>query len=317
MYALATTMLEPAPPTRFDGFEIVRPLGSGGMATVYLAHDLSLGRDVAIKIGATRNNPRGRARFALEARALGRVDHPNVVAAFHAGEIGGLPYLVTEYIPGRALNRLPTPQRWRRVLGIGVELACALEAVHGGGLLHRDVKPSNVMVRDDGQVKLIDFGLARAIDAHIDQDLVCFLELAAGSPDLRITDPDCVVGTPRYLAPELWSGRPATVQTDLYAMGLVLHELLAGSVPHGHLRGRELVAYLRTHELPLPVERIHHVPGPLVALIDACVRRRPEERPASAAVVRARLEAMTWSERCIPAGHAFPQDPVSDRFFCV
>lgn len=290
--SFATTMLEPAPPNRFDGFEIIRPLGAGGMASVFLARDIGLGRLVALKVGATRNNPRARARFALEARALGSVRHRNVVEAYHTGEVAGQPYLVTEYVEGRALHELRRPQRWRTVLGIGVELACALEAVHARGLLHRDVKPSNVMLTTDGRIKLIDFGLARAIDAHFDDDLLDLVVLASGSPELHITATDCIVGTPRYLAPELWTRRPATIGTDLYAMGLVLHELLAGTLPHAGLRGDEVFEYLSQHEIPLPLERVDHVPGPLVALVDQCVRRRPEERPASATEVRERLEAM-------------------------
>ena len=295
MSAAAASVLEPAMPTCFDGFELVRPLGAGGMATVVLARELALGRMVALKIADTRNHPHARARFALEARALGSVQHPNVIAAFHAGEVQGLPYLATEYVEGVALSELPRPQRWRAVLEIAIGLTRALEAVHLRGLLHRDVKPSNVMVRDDGQIKLIDFGLARTIGRRLGEDLAGATWLGAGSPDVEVTAAGCIVGTPRYLAPELWTGRPATVATDIHALGLVLHELLVGGLPHACLRGDELVAFVRGHELRLPIERIGHAPGPLVALIDRCVRRRPEERPASVTEVRAQFEAMARS----------------------
>lgn len=276
-------------PREFDGFEIVRLLGEGGMASVYLARESRLDRLVALKVGAMRNRERDRARFEAESRALARVQHPNVIAAYHSGEVTELPYLATEYVSGRNLRRVEAPLSWRSVVSIGLGLASGLAAVHACGLLHRDIKASNVMVSASGQVKLIDFGLAHPIGSDLSAE-------PAGSNSSSECDepaPTRVVGTLRYLAPELWCGHRAGVASDIYAMGLVLYDLLVGELPLAQVRGQERIDRITHEETPLPIEQMRHVPGPLVTLVDRCLRRHPDERPASSAEVRDTLHAMS------------------------
>jgi serine/threonine protein kinase len=305
MLGATRTSRETAPPRRFDSYEVVRWLGSGGMASVYLARDLGSDRLVALKIASSRRSEQARARLSFEARALATVHHPNVVAAYDTGVLDGQPYIATEYVDGDSLSHVPRPLRWRTVLAIGLGLARGLAAVHDRGLVHRDIKPSNIMLSERGNVKLIDFGLAQAANEPgavppTASDVRAWIRLAAGTPEVRVTASGCLVGTPRYLAPELWSGGAATARSDVFAMGLVLHELLAGLLPHTGLDGTELVARIRNHPIRLPIDEIAHVPGPLVELIDRCSRRRPDERPASAAAVRDRLEVIAASAAPLP-----------------
>lgn len=249
------------PPAVFHDFEIVRPLGAGSMGTVYVARDRRLGRLVAIKfIADTGSDPHARRRFAREARALARCQHPNVVSLFRVGAIGERPYLVCELISGYRLDAVIHPLQWRDAASIAVGLARAVAAAHARGVIHCDIKPSNVMISDDGVVKLLDFGLAMFHDDGRDP-----------GPILEV---GTVVGTPRYMAPELWSGTFATPRTDLYSLGLVLHELVIGPI-----RDR----------LTLDVSGL---PPPLVHVIDDCLRTDPGERPTSAADVRDALELL-------------------------
>src|SRR5262245_46877084 len=200
-----------APPAVFGEFRLDRMLGRGAMGVVYLAHDTSLDRRVAVKFIASRQpQPWVRAYFEIEARAIARLQHPNVVTVYRVGEVGGRPFIVSEYDDGASLADQPLPLPWRRALAYGAGLARGLAAPHRQGTLHRDIKPSNVLVAPDGEVKLLDFGLAERIDLP-----------ARAAP----------AGTPRYMAPELFGGAPATPQSDLYALGLVLHELCTGRVP--------------------------------------------------------------------------------------
>ncbi|WXH31285.1 Serine/threonine-protein kinase PknD [Myxococcus stipitatus] len=204
------------PPTQLDEFRLVRLLGRGGMGAVYLAHDTSLDRLVALKLSvALQPDTRTVASFAVEARAIARIKHPNVVTVFRAGEVQGRPYLVYEYVEGKSLAELRLPLPWRYVLDIAVGLARGLRAAHQRGVLHRDLKPGNAILDTDGTVKLLDFGLAAFVEADL----------------LTPRGVSGVVGTPRYLAPELWSGAEATPQSDLYALGLLLYELCTGTLP--------------------------------------------------------------------------------------
>ena len=255
-------MTAAAPPSVFHDFELVRPLATGSMGSVFVARDRRLGRLVAIKfIAATQIDIHARARFAREARALARCQHPNVVSLFHVGATGAHPYLVCELIVGHRLDELSQPLPWPEAAGIALGLARAVAAAHARGVVHCDVKPANVMISDEGHVKLIDFGLAKLHD-----------KLHVIDPILEV---GTVAGTPRYMAPELWSGCYATPRTDVYALGLVLHELLIGPVRH---RAERDVASL---------------PPVLVRTIDDCTRTDPGERPTSAAEVRDALELVT------------------------
>jgi len=205
------------PPTEFDEFLLERKLGRGGMGVVYLAQDTSLGRPVAVKfIASEQPGPLVRAYFETEARAIARLQHPNVVTVFRVGTAGGHPYIVSEYVDGQSLAELPLPLPWRRALTIGCGLARGLAAAHRQGVLHRDIKPSNALVTQSGEVKLLDFGLAERFDPDAAS------QLSGGYP---------LVGTPRYMAPELLRGAPATPQSDLYSLGLTLYELCTGSLP--------------------------------------------------------------------------------------
>ncbi|WP_051472198.1 serine/threonine-protein kinase [Patulibacter minatonensis] len=197
-----------------DGrYRLDRPLGAGGMASVWLAHDRRLDRPVAIKIvaDAPAGDPQWATRFTREARAAAAVEHPNVVTVYDHGLEDGRPFLVMAHVPGRDLARLlreadlpvPDPER------LALELLGALGAVHRAGIVHRDVKAANVLVDAEGHAHLADFGIART---------------EGSSP---LTQVGMVIGTLEYLAPEVAEGRPATVASDLFAAGVVLREIAA------------------------------------------------------------------------------------------
>ncbi|WP_293273748.1 alpha/beta fold hydrolase [Nannocystis sp.] len=306
------------PPTTFDDFEVVRYLGAGGMGYVYLARDTLLDRLVAIKfVAPDASDPAARERFPLEARAVARLQHPNIVAAYRVGNIDGHPYLASEYVAGSRLDRLARPMEWQRVLSIGVGLARGLAAAHHSRVLHRDIKPANIMVTADGEVKLLDFGMAKLTDlvaarsgdaplpatlpAPLSVDITLLSNLPTSVPRLPAEETDetgpltvagTVIGTPMYLAPERWRGKPADERSDLYGLGVVLYELLAGELPFAHLVGDELARTAMDCEMPGLAGRMPQVPRPLTEIVDRLVAREPEARPASAAEVRDTLEAL-------------------------
>ena len=155
------------PPPEFDGYRIVRLLGHGTMGHVYLAEDALLERPVAIKFLSARDpHPQEKERLLLEARAIARLSHPNVVSIHRVGECLGRPYLVSEYVRGEGLDKLPKPMPWRRALRIGIGLSRGLAAAHRAGVVHRDIKPANALIVEDGEAKLVDFGLAKLLDAR-------------------------------------------------------------------------------------------------------------------------------------------------------
>ncbi|HEX8819153.1 MAG TPA: protein kinase [Archangium sp.] len=274
------------PPSEFHEFRLVRELGRGAMGVIYLAHDHSLDRQVAVKfIAAHQPNARVREHFQTEARAIARLQHPNVVTVFRVGEIEGHPYIVSEYLVGQSLDELPLPQPWRRALGLGIGLARGLAAAHQQGVLHRDIKPANALLTAQGEVKLLDFGLAEIFEAGA----------TAGPGGAR------AAGTPRYMAPELFGGASATPRSDLYALGLVLYELCTGALPRRRhdlhlMMGEQLVpghAPQTAHGDDPPLTTL--VPGidpDFASLIEHCLRIEPEERFASAEALHAALERL-------------------------
>ncbi|WP_437543791.1 alpha/beta fold hydrolase [Sorangium sp. So ce367] len=309
-----------APPSAFDDYRVVRPLGRGGMGQVYLAHDEVLDRPVALKfVAADSPDPRTIERLRVEARAIARLQHPNVVAVYRIGEVRGRPYIAYEFVEGEPLELLPKPIPWPAALRLALGLARGLAAAHRRGVLHRDIKPANVMLDASGEVKLLDFGLAKladrpgapALDAGpraapssavtpapwaladmsaLTTAIPVALDAASALGTASLTDGGMMMGTPLYLAPELWAGTAGTPRSDVYALGLVLYELCAGRLPHAGLDVHAIASWVTARALP-PLRSIcPDVPEMLAAVIDRCVLREPEARFASAEEVQAALE---------------------------
>jgi eukaryotic-like serine/threonine-protein kinase len=258
-----------------DGrYRVERVLGVGAMAKVLLAHDAELGREVAVKLldEGLAADPSFRARFAREARVAAGLSHPNVVTVFDVGEADGRPFIVMELVPGRTLE-----ERLRRdgalsandVLGIARQVCAGLEHAHANGLVHRDLKPGNLIERDDGTVKIADFGIARAVEGT------------------ELTEAGTVVGTAAYLAPEQAEAGTVTPATDLFALGAVLYELLTGRQPWKIDSLAELAARREAPPPKLPAD----TPPGLRAAIERCLLPDPDDRPASAAEVVRLLDA--------------------------
>ncbi|PLS74732.1 MAG: serine/threonine protein kinase, partial [Actinobacteria bacterium] len=258
-------------------YRLGRRLGRGGMAEVYEAHDELLDRPVAVKMlrPDIAANPDVRSRFEVEARSAARLHHPNVVSVFDTGEDGGDPYLVMELLPGQSLaDRLGqgrvAPEWLCRVAG---DVLAALGAAHAAGLVHRDVKPANVLLTADGQAKVGDFGIAKSMEAV--------------GGDLTVTG--LLLGTPAYLAPERIQGETATPQSDLYSLGVVLYEALAGVKPFvGNTPMAVATAIATLAPPPLHVARPGLDPR-LVAAVERAMAKNPAERPATAAEMGADL----------------------------
>ena len=294
-------MPEWTPPSEFDGYRLVRPLGRGGMGQVFLGQDVLLERPVAVKfISALNPDERHRQRFLLEGRAIARLSHPNVVAIHRVGEVEGRPYLVAEYVRGQPLDAVTKPLPWERVLRIARGLARGLAAAHRQGVLHRDLKPSNIVVTELGETKLLDFGLAKLITefepVEDNGDDTRTRELPRPRADASLTNPDLIVGTPRYMAPEVLTGEPSSRRSDLFALGVVLYELCLGKVPE------------RSGDRALPpVRGVEGVNVRLAEIIDRCVSIDPEQRFASADELLDALEHVVPERRelILPEGNPY------------
>jgi serine/threonine protein kinase len=212
------------------GFQVHRELGHGGMGNVYLATPAGSARSAALKlIASSADGPEARARFAREIAAVSRVHHPNVVGLVGHGVDGGRPYALFDYVDGCDLGCVRSPLPWPVVVHLGRQLARAIAAVHEAGLIHRDIKPANVMVSRTCRLTLIDFGLAK-LTADDEWNAVGTPAFDGGPGDV-VTAPGSVAGTPRYLAPEVRGGEPASIGSDLYSFGLVLHQMSTGRTP--------------------------------------------------------------------------------------
>ena len=268
--------------TRIAGrYELVRPLGHGAMATVDLAHDVELDRPVALKRLAENlaRDEELRRRFVREARLAARLSHPNVVRVFDVGEDEGRPFIAMEYVEGETLAEL-VARRGRLPAGeaatLGMQMCAGLAAAHAAGLVHRDVKPQNLLLGTDGTLKLGDFGIA------------------AGHDGTRLTLAGTVLGTAGYLAPEQARGEQVTAAADIYAVGAVLYELLTGE-PSRTVGSLSELGSEEGFELPDLAARAPAAPPELVAAVTACLSLRPEDRPPTAAAL-ARLLAPVASE---------------------
>ena len=258
-------------------YRLVRRIATGGMGEVWQADDTVLGRRVALKVLVEElaADDRATRRFVREARATARLAHPNVARVFDFGRGGGAPFLVMELLEGDTLAaRLASgPLGPAEAARVAAAVADALEAAHRRGIVHRDVKPSNVMLTRDGEVKVLDFGIAAAAD------------------ETHSTTGSGLYATVAYVSPERVAGEPATPASDVYSLGAVLYELLCGRPPFSG-QSPALVARAHLHDQPVPVRQLAPwVPARLAEACQAALAKDPARRPSSAASLAIRLRA--------------------------
>lgn len=277
-----------APGVRLGPYEILSPLGAGGMGEVWRARDARLGRDVAIKVlpDHLAGDPKALRRFEGEARSLAALSHPGILALFDVGRDGGIAYAVTELLEGETLRAalLRGPLPWRAAVEVSSAVAEALEAAHSRGIVHRDVKPENIFLCSGGGPKVLDFGLARRDPSS--------LELTTESPTETMTGTGALVGTVGYMAPEQLSGLPVDHRADVFAFGCVLYEALSGRRAFSGRTSAEVMAAI-LHDEPARLGSTDgDVPPALDDLVGRCLRKDPAQRFASARDVAFALRAV-------------------------
>jgi serine/threonine protein kinase len=257
--------------TRLDAYTIVAPLGVGGMGEVYRARDGRLGRDVALKVisGKAVGDPEALALFEREARTLATLSHPNILSIFDFGRTDGHTYAVMELLEGGTLReRLGgQPLPWRTAAAVAMAVAKGLSAAHAKGIVHRDLKPENIFVQADGQVKILDFGLA-----HIEEEVQ---EAEEGIPVLGRTG---FVGSKLYMAPEQICHQPVDTRTDIFGLGLVLYEMLVGRHPIARLSTSETMAAILREAAPPVAAQGKTVPPALADVVHTCLAQDPARR---------------------------------------
>ena len=263
---------------KISHYRILEKLGAGGMGEVYLAEDMKLGRKVALKILSeefTTNRDRLN-RFEQEACAASALNHPNILTIHEVGEDGGTHFIATEYIDGKTLRRhmSGTPLEPREILDIAVQVASALEEAHGAGIVHRDIKPDNVMIRRNSHVKVLDFGLAKLTES---QDRTS----SDGEASTRVlvqTDAGVVMGTSHYMSPEQTRGKPVDARSDIWSLGVVMYEMVAGRTPFEGETSTDVIVAITQKEAP-PLGRFApNVPPELEWIVTKTLRKDKEER---------------------------------------
>ncbi|PPG68564.1 Stk1 family PASTA domain-containing Ser/Thr kinase [Rathayibacter rathayi] len=273
---MTTSQLDPLLGRLVDGrYEVRSRIARGGMATVYLAHDQRLERRVAMKVmhGHLSDDVTFKNRFIQEARSAARLAHPNVVSVFDQGQDSDMAYLVMEYLPGITLRDL-LKERGRltaqQVVDIMHSVLSGLAAAHRAGILHRDLKPENVLLADDGRIKIGDFGLARAASANT----------ASGQ---------ALLGTIAYLSPELVTRGTADTRSDIYAIGIMIYEMLTGQQPFTGEQPMQIAYQHANDSVPYPSATVASVPTSLDELVLWATERDPDMRPRDAGVMLAQL----------------------------
>jgi Protein kinase domain len=294
-------MSELAPGTEIAGCRIEAVAGRGGMGVIYRATEIGLGRPVAVKLIAAEraSDDAFRSRFERESRLTASIEHPNVIPVYAAGEDGGVLYLVMRFVGGtdlRSLLRREIRLRPERAVAIVAQVAAGLDAAHAAGLVHRDVKPANVLIDEGGHVYLSDFGITRTVDG-----------------DTRLTDSGDWVGTVDFMAPEHLQGRDTDARSDVYALGCVLYTALTGTPPFRRDTAAQTIS-AHLHERPPQPSRTEGVPEAFDRVIARALAKEPAGRYPSAgdlaraATAAAQGEHVTESERSVARGPAAPHD---------
>jgi eukaryotic-like serine/threonine-protein kinase len=279
---------------KIGNYRIEREIGRGGMGEVFLAQDLRLDRFVALKIlpaRSIRDQERAR-RFRQEARAISALNHPNIVTIHEIGNIDSLQFIVTEYIVGKTLREYISERKLglAQMLDIAVQTANALAAAHQAGIVHRDIKPENIMVRQDGYVKVLDFGLAK------------LTEQPAISNDSRTftrpnTHPGMIMGTTRYMSPEQARGQDVDARSDIFSFGVLLYELASGRVPFdGETNSDVIVAILNKEALPLTIQA-PNAPKEFEWIVSKAIRKNKDERYQTIGEILSDIEGLRRETR--------------------
>jgi len=279
-----------------EHYEILRRLGAGGSGVVYLANDTLLQRPVVLKIlrAGLLSAQQMRTTVLREARLASAIEHPNVCAIYEVGETGDEGYIVMQYVPGQSLDRLIArgPASPQLVLSVGIQIADGLQAAHGLGIFHRDLKPQNVMLTDGGLVKILDFGLARRLrpeDAGFDPSKPGLAKDASMAATYTARG-----GTIRYMAPEQFVTGQSSVQSDVWALGVILYELASGRHPFSRPDAEDFQAIraIQFSDPPDLSEIVPNISAELKSVISTCLEKNPGTRYASAAEVREALKTI-------------------------
>jgi serine/threonine protein kinase/CheY-like chemotaxis protein len=262
---------------RIGRYRILKQLGFGGMGKVYLAEDLNLGRQLAIKVlteELTRNSEHLR-RFEREARAASALNHPNILTVYEIGVADGTNFIATEFVEGESLGQRIKrgPITMSEILDIGIQVASALAAAHEARIVHRDIKPDNIMIRADHLVKVLDFGLAKPVSSDEHQ-----VDHEGITQALLKTMPGMVLGTAEYMSPEQARGQEVDERTDIWSLGVVLYRMVTGKTPfNGETISDVIASILKTDPPPL-VREGEPVPRELQQIISKCLRKNREDR---------------------------------------
>ena len=284
-----------SPGKRLGSFEIVSLLGEGGMGAVYLARDLELDRDVAIKVfrSDSFSDPSGLERFKREARSASALNHPNIVTIYEIGSENDVHYLVMEYVAGPTLRALLASGAVELVelFRVGAQMADGLEKAHRAGIVHRDLKPENIMLTEDGLVKILDFGLAKLVEAGVPRE-------GAQTTKQQITGTGVVLGTVRYMSPEQLSAAPIDARSDQFSLGTILDEMATGRRPFERPSMVQTIAAIMEVE-PEPPTLHPDAPSDLSSLIQRMLAKSPDDRFGSVNDVRERLLAMSGASAAL------------------
>jgi serine/threonine protein kinase len=265
---------------QIDRYRITERLGQGGMAVVYKAYDTRLERDVALKLIRVEEIPpsqheRLMKRFEREAKAMAKFSHPNIVPVYDYGEVDGSPYLVMEYIPGGTLkDKTGQPVPFETAIGWIAPIADALAYAHEFGIIHRDVKPSNILFDQKCRPILTDFGIAKILETD----------------EATLTGTGLGVGTPEYMAPEQWQGK-ASEATDQYALGVVLYELITGKKPYSADTPAAIAIVQATEPLQAPSNIVSGIPEAVEKVLYKALARDPQDRYEDMETLRKALQS--------------------------
>ena len=252
-----------------DRYQIIKAIGEGGMANVYLAYDTILDRDVAVKVlrGDLANDEKFVRRFQREALSASSLTHPNIVEVYDVGEDHGMYYIVMEYVEGRHLKDLIKKRgklTTSEVIDIMLQITDGMSVAHDSYIIHRDIKPQNIMILENGLVKIMDFGIAMALNST------------------QLTQTNSVMGSVHYLPPEQASGKGATLQSDIYSMGIVMYELLTGKLPYKGDNAVEIALKQLKEPLPDIREELPNIPQSIENIIIKATAKNPKNRYADA-----------------------------------